>query len=365
MLMASEARFRQLADSMPEIVWTADAEGHIDYFNGRWYEFTGHSRDSQTLSTWESILHPDDVGRWRETWAEAVNSGAPYSIEYRFKDVRQHRWRWFMVRAVAIRDAANRVVKWFGTCTDIDDRKRVEEDLLRANQDLEQFAFSASHDLQEPLRSVKIYSQLLAQRFGEGFDEDAQQCMQYLQSGASRMETLLRDLLTYTRLTKLDEPTETADANEALQAALANLAAAIAQSGATIDSGPLPSLRVHGTHLEQIFQNLISNAIKYRSPERAPRITVSAEHENGRWIFAVSDNGIGIEPAYRETVFVIFKRLHGNNQYSGSGIGLAICQRIVERYHGRIWVESEPGAGSTFRWTLPALVEAPMTAISS
>jgi light-regulated signal transduction histidine kinase (bacteriophytochrome) len=178
--------------------------------------------------------------------------------------------------------------------------------------------------------------------------------MQFLQDAASRMETLLRDLLTYTQLMKLDMPTETSDANEALQAALASLAGAIAQSGATIDAGPLPSLRVHGTHLQQLFQNLIGNAIKYRSPKRSPRVTVRAESENGRWTFAVGDNGIGIEPQYRETVFGLFKRLHGSDKYSGSGIGLAICQRIVERYHGSIWVESEPGVGSMFRYTLPA-----------
>jgi PAS domain S-box-containing protein len=353
MLLASEARFRQLADSMPHIVWTADAEGHIDYFNDRWYEFTGYSRDSQILSTLESILHPDDVSQAREAWAEAVRSGGPYNIEYRFWDGLQHRWRWFMARAVAIRDGADRVIKWFGTYTDIDDRKRLEEDLLRANQDLEQFAFSASHDLHEPLRTVKVYSELLAQSYGESLNEDARRCVQYLQNGASRMETLLRDLLTYTQLMKLDVPTETADANEALHAALANLDSAISENSATIDSGPLPSLRVHATHLQQLFQNLIGNAIKYRSPERVPRITVRAERENGQWTFAVSDNGIGIAPEYKEMVFVIFKRLHGSEQYAGSGIGLAICQRIVERYHGRIWVESEPGVGSTFRWTLP------------
>jgi light-regulated signal transduction histidine kinase (bacteriophytochrome) len=148
------------------------------------------------------------------------------------------------------------------------------------------------------------------------------------------------------------EVPETADANEALQAVLADLAAAIAQSGATIDSGPLPSLRVHGTHLQQIFQNLIGNAIKHRSPDRVPSITVRAELENGQWILAVSDNGIGIAPEYKETISVIFKRLHGSDKYSGAGIGLAICKRIVERYRGRIWVESEPGAGSTFCWIL-------------
>jgi PAS domain S-box-containing protein len=353
MLLASYERFRDLANAMPHIVWTADAEGHIDYLNERWYEFTSQSRDSETRSTLESILHPADVSRLRETWAEAFRSGEPHGTEYRFWDGKEHRWRWFMIRAVPIRDRAGHIVKWFGTCTDIDDHKRAEEDLLRANEDLEQFAFSASHDLQEPLRTVKVYSELLARRAGDGFDEDVRQCLEHLQAGASRMENLLRDLLAYTQLMKLDIPTETADANEALQAALANLDGAIAQSGATIDCGPLPTLRVHNTHLQQIFQNLIGNAIKYRSLDRVPSITVRAKLENGQWIFAVCDNGIGIAPEYQETIFVIFKRLHGSDRYSGSGIGLAICKRIVERYHGRIWVESEPGVGSTFQWTLP------------
>ena len=158
----------------------------------------------------------------------------------------------------------------------------------------------------------------------------------------------MHDLLSYMQLMKIEMPTKTADANEALQAALANLAGAIAQSGAMIDSGPLPSLRVHGTHLQQIFQKLIGNAIKYRSSYRVPSITVRAELDNGVDLRR-KRQCIGIASEYKETVYVIFKRLHGRDQYSGSGIGLAICERIVERYHGRIWVESEPGVGSTFR----------------
>jgi PAS domain S-box-containing protein len=351
-LLASESRFRQLADAMPQLVWTARPDGAIDYYNERWYEFTGFSRDAFDAS-WDSILHPDDVQRTRETYYAAIHSGQPYDIEYRFWDRREKRWKWFVGRALPVRDAQGKIVKWFGSCTDIDEQKRVQEELLRANQDLEQFAFSASHDLQEPLRSVKIYSELLMKRHADRLDGEALKFMQYLRNGASRMEALVRDLLTYTRVTKFDASAEVSDANEALKAVLDNLAGAIQESGAQISADPLPSVSVHGMHLQQVFQNLIGNAIKYRSRERLARVHVTAERQGGYWLFAVSDNGIGIDPEYRENVFGLFKRLHTSHEYSGTGIGLAICQRIVDRYHGRIWVESEPGQGSTFRFTLP------------
>jgi PAS domain S-box-containing protein len=229
--------------------------------------------------------------------------------------------------------------------------RQLAADLKRANEDLEQFAFSASHDLQEPLRSIKIYSELLTDRFGDGLDGDARQFMRYLRNGATRMEALVGDLLTYTQVTKFEKTGEITDANEALETALSNLAGAISQSGAQITTEPLPSVPVDSTHLQQLFQNLIGNAIKYRSLDKPPEIHVGAERKNEHCTFAVSDNGIGIDPADRENIFGLFKRLHANDKYSGTGIGLAICQRIVDRYNGRIWVESEPGRGSTFRFT--------------
>ncbi len=352
-LLASEARFRQLADAMPQIVWTARPDGRLDYYNERWYEFTGSERGHFGDMSWEPILHPEDVPRSREVWNHCVRSGEPFHIECRFRDARNQCWRWFMGRALPIHDAHGNIVKWFGSCTDIDDLKRIEDDLRRANADLEQFAFSASHDLQEPLRSVKIYSELLEKTYGGGLDGQGLEFLTYLRNGATRMEMLLRDLLTYTQVTKFEKPAESTDAGEALTTTLANLAGSISESGARITSDPLPALPVNGAHLQQLFQNLIGNAIKYRSPLRPPEVHVSAEKCNGQWIFAVSDNGIGIEPAYKEKIFGLFKRLHTSDEYSGTGIGLAICQRIVDRYHGRIWVESEPGRGSTFRFTLP------------
>jgi PAS domain S-box-containing protein len=232
-------------------------------------------------------------------------------------------------------------------------RKRVTDDLRLANEDLEQFAFSASHDLQEPLRSVKIYSELLAQECRDVVDDEARQYLGFVRDGATRMEMLVRDLLSYTQVAKFEKPEEPFDAGAALAATLSGLSGIIAETGAHITAGPLPTLSVHGTHLQQLFQNLIGNAIKYRTPERPPVIHIAASRQGLCWTFDISDNGIGIDPEYKENIFGLFKRLHTSDEYSGTGIGLAICRRIVDRYHGRIWVESELGQGSTFRFTLP------------
>jgi len=228
-----------------------------------------------------------------------------------------------------------------------------EEELRRANHDLEQFAYSASHDLQEPLRSVRIYSELLDKRYRDKLDGEALQFLGYLRKGASRMEALLRDLLMYTQATQIDKPAQPTDTTGPLRTALENLAGAISESGAKVTFDSLPSVPVHSTHLQQIFQNLIGNAIKYRRSGVAPFVHIGAQRKNGEWRFSVSDNGIGIEPEYKQHIFGLFKRLHTVTEYSGTGIGLSLCQRIVGRYGGHIWVESEPGNGSTFFFTLP------------
>jgi light-regulated signal transduction histidine kinase (bacteriophytochrome) len=259
---------------------------------------------------------------------------------------------WLYANAVVLR-SGGRPVRMLGASLDITELKRVEEELRRVNQDLEQFAYTATHDLQEPLRGVKIYSELLAKRYGTNLDGQALQFLDFVRGGASRMEMLLGDLLAYTQLGKLDTPVERTDAAACLRATLDNLAGAIAETGATITSDPLPHVHVYSIHLQQLFQNLIGNAIKYRHAARRPVIHIRAEPQSGAWQFSVEDNGIGIEPEYKERIFGLFKRLHTGDQYAGTGIGLAICQRIVERYQGRIWVESQPGEGSTFRFILP------------
>jgi light-regulated signal transduction histidine kinase (bacteriophytochrome) len=231
---------------------------------------------------------------------------------------------------------------------------RSNEELRRVNEDLNQFAYSASHDLQEPLRMVAIYSQLLQRKYGESLDSKGREYMRFTLQGAQRMEMLVKDLLAYTQAANSgDEETGAIDASAVLEQALTNLQTSIEENQATVTRSSLPLLQVKAVHLLQLFQNLIGNAIKYRSTNRAPEVAVSWEDENGWCKICVTDNGIGVPAPYAKQIFGIFKRLHAGDKYSGTGIGLAICQRIVERYGGRIWVESEEGNGSRFCFTLP------------
>ena len=253
-----------------------------------------------------------------------------------------------------VKDHKGTIVGASKIARDITERKKADEDIRRANRDLEQFAFSASHDLQEPLRTVNIYSELLAKRYSDKLDGEALEYLGYLRSGATRMEALVRDLIAFTRVSKIDILPETADANEALSNALEALKGAIEENGAHVIAEPLPSVSMHGPHLQQVFQNLVGNAIKYRNPEHPPVVHIGAERQNGWPVFSVSDNGIGIDPQYKEIIFGLFKRLHTNDEYSGTGMGLAICQRIVDQYRGRIWVRSEAGKGSVFQFTVPS-----------
>jgi PAS domain S-box-containing protein len=345
-------RFRFMAESMPQKIFTARPDGGLDYFNEQWTEFTNLTYDQLRQSGLEQLLHPEDAEESTHQWSHSLETGEPFHCVHRFRRA-DGAYRWHLTRARAMRDSQERVSMWLGSSTEIHEQKLVEEELRRANSDLEQFAFSASHDLHEPLRSMSLFSELLSQRYAGTLDEDGQKFIRYIRAGATRMETLLRDLLEYTQVAKLDSVVEAADANQALEAALSDLTNLIAEAGAEIHAEPLPSLFVHQTHLQQLFQNIIGNAIKYRSPERTPTVRVSAERHKRQWQFTISDNGIGIDPEYKEEIFGLFKRLHTSDEYSGTGIGLAICYRIVDRYHGRIWVESEPGQGSTFRFTLP------------
>ena len=360
-LRESEARFRELADSMPPMVWPARGDGYVDYYNARWYEFTGFLPERYgDLANWEPLVHPDDFKTCYEAWLRSMESGAPYRIEHRLWDRRSNRYCWYLGRALPVRDDAGRVVKWIGTCTDIDEQKRTEEDLRRANQALEQFAFAASHDLQEPLRNIVVLTQILQQRYGAKLDEDADKFLATIVEGAQCMARLVSGLLDYTQ--SADPGTEAAtiaDVETVLERVLKNLDGSLHDRHATITHDKLPCITAKDLHIEQVLQNLIGNALKYSKDHEPPRVHVSAVRQDGQWRFAIRDNGIGIAPQYLDQVFGIFKRLHAKEgKYSGTGIGLAICQKIVQGYGGRIWAESELGRGSTFYFTVPAGVEA-------
>jgi signal transduction histidine kinase len=242
---------------------------------------------------------------------------------------------------------------------EITERQRAEKELketlgelARSNAELEQFAYVASHDLQEPLRMVSSYVQLLARRYKSKLDKDADEFIGFAVDGANRMQTLINDLLTYSRVGTKGKPFQTTDCNEVFSEALLNLSAATEESGAIITSDNLPTVMTDKTQMVQLIQNLVANAIKFRNKDR-PRIHVSSEQKNSTWVFSVSDNGIGIDSQYYERIFAIFQRLHGKTEYPGTGIGLAVCKRIVERHGGRMWVDSECGKGSRFYFTTP------------
>ncbi len=247
-------------------------------------------------------------------------------------------------------DSANRMAA---------DRKRAEEqlkqhakELARSNQELQQFAYVASHDLQEPLRMVSNYVQLLARRYEGKLDDDADEFIQFAVTGATRMKTLIDDLLEYSHVGTKGKPFKTTDCDRVLTTALTNLSLRLEETGAIVTRDSLPQVLGDDTQLEKLFQNLLSNAIKFHGND-PPRIHISAVKQENEWIFSVADNGIGIKPEFMERIFVIFQRLHNKDANSGTGIGLAICKKIVERHDGRIWVESKKDAGSTFYFTLP------------
>jgi PAS domain S-box-containing protein len=352
-LAESERQFRLITEGMPQLVWTACPDGRRDYFNQRWYEYTGTPPAHAASELWSDLLYPEDSQRTAARWQRSVTTGEDYEIEYRLRAA-DGTYRWFLDRAMPLHDSRGEIVRWFGTCTDIHDQKENQAALLRTNEELEQFAYAVSHDLQEPLRMLIIYSQLLKKRYEGRLDSNADLYIAYLLEGAQRLEALLSDLRSYMRVAGAAQETlfSVTSVREAIEQVLTNLEPRIVQTEAVITAGPLPLVMAERFHVEQIFQNLISNALKYRRDE-PPAVHVSAQRTGHEWLFSVTDNGIGIDPQYSKHIFGVFKRLHGQ-KYPGTGIGLAICQKIVERYGGHIWVKSEPGRGSTFFFTLPA-----------
>jgi len=347
---------RSLLETSLDALVTISAEGEITDVNTATEKIAGLSRERLIGSDFSDYFTEPDMARagYQKVFAEGQVTDYPLAVRHTSGAITE-----VLYNASVYRNEQGTVLGVFAAARDITQRKRAEDklrgvlaELERSNKDLEQFASIASHDLQEPLRMVASYTQLLAERYEGQLDEKAKKYIAYVVEGAVRMQRLVNDLLAYSRVGTRGNPIEPTDAGRVLGQAIGDLATAIEESRAIVTNEDLPMVRADASQLVQVFQNLLANAIKFRG-EDFPRVHVSARDEGCEWVFSVRDNGIGIDRQYAERIFVIFQRLHTRQEYPGTGIGLAVCKRIVERHGGKIWVESEPGKGSTFSFTVP------------
>jgi PAS domain S-box-containing protein len=361
-LLESEAQLAGLVGSAMDAILSVDAEQRIVLFNAAAEKMFGCPA-SAALGQPVARFIPEPLrARHRQHVQEFGSVGVTSRIMGRLGDLTALRadGQAFPIEA-SISQTDVRGRKLFTVILrDVTERKRAQaalqqttEDLKRSNRDLEQFAYVASHDLQEPLRAVGGYVKLLEHRFSDKLDAKARGYIAGAFDGATRMERLIGDLLAFSRVATRGDAFLPADLEDALGQALRNLEAGIDSARATVVHDRLPSLSVDAGQVRQLFQNLIGNALKFHG-EQPPKIHIGAQRQEGRWVFSVRDNGIGIEPQYYERIFQIFQRLHTRKDYPGTGIGLAICKKIVERHGGTIWVESQPGQGATFYFSIPA-----------
>ncbi len=361
-LIVIKEQYRVLAEQAGQMMYAYDIPTGQISWSGDVQTITGCTPDEfqkADISGWERLIHPDDRKAALALLEEAIEKCSGYQVEYRFKR-KEGTYLYMEDNGLFLADENGNATRMLGIMKDITERKKVGimleqalTDLKRSNTDLEQFAYVVSHDLQEPLRMVSSYTELLKRRYEGKLDHDADEFIDFAVDGANRMQTLIQDLLSYSRVGTRGKPLTPTDCEDILEDVLANLKLSIEDNSAVVTHDALPTLDADASQLIRLFQNLIGNAIKFRG-DNPPHIRMSAEQKGDEWEFLVADNGIGIEPKYFERIFVIFQRLHGRDEYSGTGIGLAICKKIVERHGGRMWVESEQGKGSTFYFTIPA-----------
>lgn len=355
-------RYRDLSDAMPLIVWTARPDGAIDYFNRRWFEYTGAAEDQALDSRWLDSLHPDDAQPMLERWSEALRTQKLFETEYRLKRARDGAYHWYLGRGVPVHDSSGAIGYWVGTATDIDDQKRAEtalrertEELAQLtgaleerNRELDQFAYITSHDLKAPLRGIANLSQWIEEDLGESVTDDIRKQLDLLRGRVHRMEGLIDGILQYSRVGRVKGTIEKVD----VAALLHDVVDLIAPPpNFTIEiAADMPTIKADRLRLQQVFQNLIGNAIKHHNRPDG-RVEVAVRDLGPMYEFSVRDDGPGIAPQYHEKIFAIFQTLAARDKVEGTGIGLSLIKKIVENQGGRVWIESAEGAGTTFRFT--------------
>ncbi|HET7898957.1 MAG TPA: PAS domain-containing protein, partial [Flavisolibacter sp.] len=379
-LQALIDEFQFVTDFMPQMVWSTRPDGYHDFFNEQWYNYTGLSFEQTKDQGWSLVVHPDDFDRTWKTWQHSLQTGEIYDIEYRLRRY-DGKYRWFLGRALPMRDDQGNIIKWFGTCTDIHDQRMASDileqkvrertyELQKANAELEasntellQFASVASHDLKEPLRKIHMFGNLIKERYLNNNDA-AGEYMQRIITSSARMTRLINDLLDFTRIS-VNSEFELTDLNLVIEEVLSDLEIAVKEKDAKIEVGSLPKAEVIPGQIRQVLQNLVSNALKFSKKNEQPLIRVSSEivadcridassaPEGNYFRLTIADNGIGFDNQYAEKIFTIFQRLHSREKYEGTGIGLAIARKIIERHNGLIAADSKEGEGTCFILVLP------------
>jgi PAS domain S-box-containing protein len=339
-------------------MFTIDVEGLLTSWNAGVEELLGFS-EREWIGRHAGIIFSPEENAVEVCEAEMRKAREAGSVT----DIRWHRRKdgtLLFANGImnALQDNNGLLIGYSKIMSDETARKKLQDSLTESNTALEQFAYAASHDLQEPLRTMSTYAQLLNRQYGGKLDGDADQMLAFIVNASARMTSLVQDLLDYARVTTQEERPASVSIDEDLETALTNLDEAIKESDAIVTHDPMPILRVDRGHMVRLFQNLIGNAVKYRKPDQRPEVHVSAEQKGSEWVFSIRDNGIGFDQTDGSKIFEPFKRLHTSSEYPGTGVGLAICRRIVFAQGGRIWAEAAPGKGATFYFTLPARTSA-------
>ena len=382
-LQESEHKFRLLADSMPQLIWTGDAEGNLNYFNQSVYDFSGKSPEQVATEGWLQIVHPDDRDENMKQWMEAIRTGRPFLFEHRFKHF-DGSYRWQLSRAIPQRDIDGNIQQWVGTSTDIHDQKTfvenlehqvklrtrelnmANEELTKSNAELAQFAYVASHDLQEPLRKIQTFSNRILESGNSRLSDKEIDYFNRIQSASQRMQQLIIDLLSFSRANTSEKHFEHTDLNIILKTVQDQLHESIRLKHAEINSDRLPAIPVIAFQFEQLLTNIISNALKFSRPQTSPVINITYTLVAGKELdffnvnagrsyhhFSISDNGIGFSHEYNQRIFQVFQRLHGRDKYEGTGIGLAIVKKIVENHNGHISAHGVENEGARFDIYIP------------